>query len=149
MRKSAPDAQGGYYHRDEALLCISPGHTTLPRKQPCGRENVIENSGCVINGSWSILTGSRGVIITRVWAIVIKGWSITARSWRIFDRTYTCYFAGGRTFYYGWGRTGCTTSRDSQYEIQSKRQRDLQQQTRPRSIGDNPPDHVYGFHLHR
>ena len=127
----------------------SPGHATLPREQPSGRGKVIDNSRSVIDGSWSILIRSISVIIIRYWRIVIKGGSTTARSWGVLVRSYTCYFARGRTFCYSWGRTGCTASQDRQYNTQSKSRGYLRQHARQNSIGGNPPDHVCGVHLHR
>ena len=47
--------------------------------------------------------------------IVIKGWSTAAKSWGVLDRNYTTYYARGLTFFYCWGRSGCTASRDRQY----------------------------------
>ena len=129
-------------------MCSSPGHATLLREQPSGRGKVIDNSRSVIDGSWSILIRRRRVI-TRDWRIVIKGWSTTARSWSVLDRNYTCYYSRGRTFYYNWGRTGCTASRDRQYKTQSKNRGYLRQHARNRCIGDNPTNHVGEFHLHR
>ena len=130
-------------------MFASPGHATLLREQPSGRGKVIDNSRSVIDGSWSVLIRKRSVIMTRYWRIVIKGWSTTARSRGVLDRSYTCYFARGRTFYYGWDRTGCTASRDRQYKTQSKSRGYLRQHARNRSIGDKPTDRLCRAHPHR
>ena len=66
-----------------------------------------------------------------------------------FVRSYTCYFARGRTFYNGWGRTGCTASRDRQYKTQSESRGYLRQRARDRSIRDKPPDRLCGVRLRR
>ena len=130
-------------------MCANPGHATLLRQQPSGRGKVIDNSRSVIDGSWSILIRRRGVVITRDWRHVIKSWSTNVRSWSVLDRNYTCYYARGRTFYYNWGRTGCTASRDRQYKTQSKSRGYLRQHARNRSVGDKPTDRLCGVHLHR
>ena len=51
---------------------------------------------------------------------------------------YATLLARGRRFFYGWGRTGCTASRDRQYKTQSKSREYLRQHARDRSIGEPP-----------
>lgn len=84
----------------------------------------------------------------------IQGWNTTARSGSAISRSHNfcftrgltcCFVRGCRIFYLGWGRTGCTASRNQQYETQSKRRGDLRQHARLESIGGRPPGHVCGF----
>ena len=54
----------------------------------------------------------------------------------------------GRRFYYGWGLTGCTASRNRQCKTQSKSRGYLRNHACD-SIGDKATNHVCGVHLRR
>ena len=130
-------------HAQGSNLSLRRSAFCPPKSSPCyittrtayAKRKAIDNNLSIIDGRWSILKRHHHQILEKHHqGLDHYGMKLECHS--VLVRSYPCYFARRRAFYYGRGRTGCTASRDRQGETQLKRRGGLRQHPRDMSIGD-------------